>query len=182
MSSILTCITTFRAFSSKISKNLAFSISKTYFINFNNSLYKILNIKDFIFFTTSLKYYFFIIFYSQSHLFHYQQTHCHCQHPLPPLPIATTITTATTTTTTTTHNLNPQPPKKKKKTKTKTKTKTQSQNPCNQSPPLEEKKTQTGTTKNPQIGTSTRHQPRSPPPAPLWQSQPTAKKTQNNHH
>ena len=86
-----------RAFSSKISKKLAFSTSKIYFINFNNSLSNNSNIKDFIFFTASLKYYFFIIFYSHSHLFHYQQTHYHCQYPLPLPPIA--IVAATTTNT-----------------------------------------------------------------------------------
>ena len=39
-----------RAFTSRISKNRAFSNSKTYFINFNNSLYKSSHIKDSIFF------------------------------------------------------------------------------------------------------------------------------------
>ena len=43
-----------RAFSSRISKNLAFSISKAYFIYFNNSFYNIPNINSFIFLTTSL--------------------------------------------------------------------------------------------------------------------------------
>ena len=36
---------------SKVSKNLAFTTLKIYFINFNISFYNILNIKDFIFFT-----------------------------------------------------------------------------------------------------------------------------------
>ena len=53
-----------RAFSSTIVKILAFTISKHYFYNFNSSFYNILNIKTSIFFTTSFKYYFFIIFYS----------------------------------------------------------------------------------------------------------------------
>ena len=39
-------------------KKFSITISKTYFINFNTSLYNTPNIKDFIFFTTSLKYYF----------------------------------------------------------------------------------------------------------------------------
>ena len=43
-----------RAFLLRISKIFAFSISKTYFIYFNNSLYNTPNIKGFIFFTTSL--------------------------------------------------------------------------------------------------------------------------------
>ena len=51
-----------RAFPSKISKNLAFSISKTYSIYFNISFYDMLNIKSFIFFTASLKYYFLFYF------------------------------------------------------------------------------------------------------------------------
>ena len=67
-------MTSLRAFSSKISKNLAFNISKTYFIYFNNSFDNLSNFKSFIFFTISLKYYYyFFIFYSQSHLFHYPQ-------------------------------------------------------------------------------------------------------------
>ena len=88
-------MTPIRAFSSKISKNLAFNISKTYFIYFNNSFDNSSNIKSFIFFTISLKYYYyFFIFYSQSHLFHYPQL----QQPTPPpLP-------------------NPQPPKSQTKT------------------------------------------------------------------
>ena len=53
-----------RAFSSTIVKILAFTISKHYFYNFNTSFYNILNIKTSIFFTTSFKNYFFIIFYS----------------------------------------------------------------------------------------------------------------------
>ena len=51
-----------RAFSSTIVKNLAFIISKHYFYNFNASFYNIPNIKHFIFFTTSFKYYFFYNF------------------------------------------------------------------------------------------------------------------------
>ena len=41
---------------------LAFNISKSYFMYFNIPLYNIPNIKNFIFFNISLKYYFFIIF------------------------------------------------------------------------------------------------------------------------
>ena len=43
-------------------KNLTFNNSKSYFIYFNTSLYNTLNINDSIFFTTFLKYYFFIHF------------------------------------------------------------------------------------------------------------------------
>ena len=59
---ILAHTITLRAFSSKFLKNLAFTISKSYFIYFNISLNNTPNVKSFIFFTTSLKYYFFIIF------------------------------------------------------------------------------------------------------------------------
>ena len=45
-------------------KILAFTISKQYFYNFNTLFYNIPNIKTSNFFTTSFKYYFFIIFYS----------------------------------------------------------------------------------------------------------------------
>ena len=53
-----------RAFSSTIAKFLVFTISKHYFFNFKISFYNIPNIKTSIFFTTSFKYYFLIIFYS----------------------------------------------------------------------------------------------------------------------
>ena len=53
-----------RAFSSTIAKFLVFTISKHYFFNFKISFYNIPNIKTSIFFTTSFKYYFFIIFCS----------------------------------------------------------------------------------------------------------------------
>ena len=55
-----------------MSKNIAFSISKHYFIYFNTPLYSTSNIKSFIFFTTLLKYYLFIIynsFFFFKHLF-----------------------------------------------------------------------------------------------------------------
>ena len=50
-----------RAFSSNMSKKIAFKISKHYFIYFNTPLYNISNIKVFFFFffATSLKYYLF---------------------------------------------------------------------------------------------------------------------------
>ena len=51
-----------RTFLSNILKNLAFTISKYYFYNFNTSFYNIPNIKHFIFFTTLFKYSFFNIF------------------------------------------------------------------------------------------------------------------------
>ena len=54
---------------------LVFSILKYYFIYFNTSLYNISNIKGFIFFTTSLKYYLFIIYNSFFFLYEPQQTH-----------------------------------------------------------------------------------------------------------
>ena len=96
-------------------KNIAFSNTKHYFIYFNTPLYNIPNIKGFIFFTTSLKYYFFIVFlilsYSPSHLFHSSTAtataHAHCHQPPPRTPTATA---------TTTHNLKPQPPKSQTKT------------------------------------------------------------------
>ena len=47
-----------------MSKNIAFSISKHYFIYFNTPIYSTSNIKSFIFFTTLLKYYLFIIYNS----------------------------------------------------------------------------------------------------------------------
>ena len=47
---------------SKKEKNLAFSNSKSYIINFNIIVYNTLNIDGSIFFTTSFKYFFFIIF------------------------------------------------------------------------------------------------------------------------
>ena len=52
----------FRVFTSRMLKNITFSISKHYFIYFNIQLYNTSNIKVFIFFTTSLKYNFFYSF------------------------------------------------------------------------------------------------------------------------
>ena len=97
-----------RAFSSKISKKLAFSTSKIYFINFNDSLSNNPNIKDFIFFTASLKYYFFYyLLFSFSSLSlqtnplplpiptattaHSHSRRHHYQHPQPPLPTSPSL-------------------------------------------------------------------------------------------
>ena len=55
-----------RAFPSTLLKNLSFTISKLNFITYNTPLYKISYIKNSIFFNTSFKYSFFIIFYSSS--------------------------------------------------------------------------------------------------------------------
>ena len=75
-------MTLLRAFSSKISKNLAFNISKTYFIYFNNSFDNSSNIKSFIFFTISLKYYYFFILNLISSTTH-NHSHQHHHHPTP---------------------------------------------------------------------------------------------------
>ena len=63
-----------RAFTLNMSKYITFKISKHYFIYINTPLYNTPNIKSFIFFTTSLKYYLFVIynsffFFSMRHLF-----------------------------------------------------------------------------------------------------------------
>ena len=53
-------------FRALVLKYIAFNNSKGYFIYFNILLYNTPNINDFIFFTTSFKYDFFINFYSSS--------------------------------------------------------------------------------------------------------------------
>ena len=64
-------------FTSNMSKNIAFKISKHYFINFNTPLYDTPYVKGFIFiFTTSLKYYLFIIY--NSFLFYLSLFLCVC--------------------------------------------------------------------------------------------------------
>ena len=84
-----------RAFLSKVLKILTFSISKTNFIALNTSLYNTPNIKtsNLFFFTTSLKYYLFIIFYSH-HPSHHKATQ---------LTASTTSTTHSTNHDTTNH-------------------------------------------------------------------------------
>ena len=59
-------------------KNILFSISKYYFIYFNNTFYNTLNIKGFIIFTNSIKYIIIFLFFKlflfsfSSHFFHTQ--------------------------------------------------------------------------------------------------------------
>ena len=52
-----------RAFSLRMVKNLAFSISKNYFIYFNISFYNTLNIKSSIILSFHLIFFFFFFFY-----------------------------------------------------------------------------------------------------------------------
>ena len=94
-------------------KNLAFNNSRNYFIYFNTSLYNTLNINDSIFFTTFLKYYFFIHFLfffhaslslfpsiSLSHLKilkNNQQSHSHLHSHLQPTANSTAHSKATAT-------------------------------------------------------------------------------------
>ena len=73
-------------------KILAFTISKQYFYNFNTLFYNIPNIKTSIFFTTSFKYYFFIIFYSFFvFIFFILSLQSHCLSPSPSLPLSLTV-------------------------------------------------------------------------------------------
>ena len=56
-------MTSLIVFTSRMLKIIDFNNSKLYFIYFITPFYDIPNIKSFIFLTTSLKYYFFILFY-----------------------------------------------------------------------------------------------------------------------
>ena len=122
-----------RAFPSRESKFLVFTISKHYFLVFNTSLYNTSYIKDSIFFTASFKFFFYSLYVSFSLLslsaylclsLSLKTNHFLCKltptisccQPPPSKkkkkkPTADATTATTIATVTTTHNHDHQPPK-----------------------------------------------------------------------
>ena len=114
-----------------MSKNIIFSISKYYFINFNTPLYNTPYIKSFIFFTTSLKYYLFIIYNSFFFLHETSLSLFLCvslfskqkqpTYPSWPLPTTThSMSPPATNPQPTTESINPPPPKRDREPTTST--------------------------------------------------------------